>query len=80
MEQWNYMSQLKHGFQVAISATAHVQHTCDGFGGQRAFWSFLDLFGPFCSVLGHRFAVIRIKKFNLDLNRFNLYLNLSANI
>jgi hypothetical protein len=47
--------QLKRGFS---RATAHAQHTCDGFGGQRAFWSFLELFGAFwCTDLWCCFSI-----------------------
>jgi hypothetical protein len=50
---------LKRGFS---HATAHAQHTCDGFGGHRAFWSFFELFGvPICGVV---FWILWVHIFN----------------
>jgi hypothetical protein len=37
-------------FLLRRHATAHEQHTCDGFG-QRAFLSFLERFGAFCATV-----------------------------
>jgi hypothetical protein len=37
---------------VATHATAHIQHTCDGFGGQREFWSFWSFLERFGAPIG----------------------------